>query len=315
MPLRDTFIIGAPRSGTTWLQATIATHEAVASPPETGIFRQLLAPWERAWNTHAQEVERATRGETPPVGMPVVLTREQHVDLMRSVYLQIRERIFLLHGPTAQMLLEKSPVHSLEVELIRVVRPDARFVHLVRDPRDTVASILAASETWNRSSRNGGWPATVELATGRVVRYAAAAFDAADADDTLVVRYEDLRRDPETTLATVWAFLELPDGLDAAVAASRRDLDATVGRLAVGGELGGSWSLPRGFSNATRTGPPRTLSRYERWYVEQHATDLLAMVDDPPMSSRRIAPIHQLRRVFRRTRAAGRRARCAAFGR
>lgn len=45
----------------------------------------------------------------------------------------------------ATRLLEKTPAHARQLELIRAVRPGARFVHLVRDPRATVASLIEKS--------------------------------------------------------------------------------------------------------------------------------------------------------------------------
>ena len=38
------FIVGPVRSGTSWLQTMLAEHPDIASPPETHVFTNYLAP-------------------------------------------------------------------------------------------------------------------------------------------------------------------------------------------------------------------------------------------------------------------------------
>ena len=42
-------LVGAPRSGTTWLQTMLGAHPSVASPQETDLFRRYLEPLTEAW--------------------------------------------------------------------------------------------------------------------------------------------------------------------------------------------------------------------------------------------------------------------------
>jgi hypothetical protein len=110
------------------------------------------------------------------------------------------------------------------------VFPDARFVHLVRDGREVVRSLLEV-EFW---ARGGGlaqpfWPGCLTptsvqhwQASGRdpavlaalqwvdVNRSIAAQLEAIDDTRSLRVRYEDLVDDPGAVLARVWHLAELP---------------------------------------------------------------------------------------------------------
>jgi hypothetical protein len=108
-------------------------------------------------------------------------------------------------GRPARMWAEKTPRNELLVDDILAVYPAARFVHVVRDPRATVASIRA----WNRSRFLVSVPAAaVELRES----LAAARRNAArlGEDRYLVVRYEDLVAEPEAEMRRVASLLELP---------------------------------------------------------------------------------------------------------
>jgi hypothetical protein len=81
--------------------------------------------------------------------------------------------------------------------------PDARIIHLIRDPRDRYASAL---KRW-RSNRGGvgsataAWLASVELGARNTKRYPGR---------YRLLRYEDLVRDPEGELRSVCEFIGEP---------------------------------------------------------------------------------------------------------
>ena len=55
------FIVGAPRSGTTWLQRLLATHPRIRTGQESKLFRWYIAPQLRMW---AMETTRERNRET-----------------------------------------------------------------------------------------------------------------------------------------------------------------------------------------------------------------------------------------------------------
>ncbi|MGH2382324.1 MAG: sulfotransferase family protein [Candidatus Limnocylindria bacterium] len=81
--------------------------------------------------------------------------------------------------------------------------PDARILHMVRDPRDRYASAL---KRW-RSNRGGvgsataAWIASVRLGERNQARYP---------NQFRIVRYETLANDPEATLRDLCAFVDEP---------------------------------------------------------------------------------------------------------
>ena len=180
-------IVGAPRSGTTWLQSMLGSHPSIATPQETDLFelylRPLVGAWDRQVDALADDDERRRKG------LPLILTREEF-DRATGALVDATMAAVKRLKPGADVVLEKSPAHSHCVDVVRRYRPDARFVHLLRDGRDVASSLVAASADWGRL-----WaPDSVSLAARRwALNVEAARTAASEPERYLEVRYEDLR--------------------------------------------------------------------------------------------------------------------------
>ncbi|MEJ2889483.1 sulfotransferase family protein [Actinomycetospora aeridis] len=204
-------VLGAPRSGTTWLQRLLAVSPHVASPQESNLFGGYLAPQQRAWRADVERLEHAvaTAGdERRVIGLPTLLEERDLLDAQRLLVERFLARA-LATKPSAELVVEKTPAHSLCVDVVDRVCPAARFVHIVRDPRDVMASLRDAAAGWGR-----GWAPADPVAAARLWRrHVEGARQAAalGPDRYHQLRYEDLRADPVGTLAHVRTFLGLPD--------------------------------------------------------------------------------------------------------
>jgi hypothetical protein len=124
------FVLGAPRSGTTWLAELLQAHPSTAGIPEgeTQVFWALAPLW---------------RAAARPGG--AIGSRISHTDLVAAVR-AFCDALFASgcakHGPGATHFVEKTPAHAVHVERMREVYPDARFIHIIRDGRDVVRSIV-----------------------------------------------------------------------------------------------------------------------------------------------------------------------------
>lgn len=245
------FLVGAPRSGTTWLQRLIATDPHVVSPQETDVFTVAVAPLDEAWQW-AQRGGVEAWAQRRYKGLPSVMTDEEFVDAVRAFLADVWSAACALK-PGATVVLEKSPSHSKHIALIARFEPDARFLHVIRDGRDVAASLVAASEGWGR-----GWaPGTVGGAAAEWADHVRAATDArAFGNASLEVRYEALRSsEGPQLLREVMAFCGVEIGEDEAAAR----LDALAlgreegGGIVLGGEaarVAPAFSEPEGFTGA-----------------------------------------------------------------
>jgi hypothetical protein len=216
---RLVFVVGSPRSGTTFLA------DAVGSLPG---FVDL--------------------GEVAPVKAAVpelaTLERAQAARRLRWI-LAIARRVGLVGSVRP---VEQTPELAHLVDVVRLAFPESRIVHIVRDGRDVVSSLL--EKPWLRPAQASSDDAGVaygayarfwveperreEFETTSDARRAAWAWrryvTAARSAETpvLEVRYEALAADPAAVATTLAPALDAPG--DALAAALARAHAASVGR-------------------------------------------------------------------------------------
>lgn len=186
------FIIGSPRSGSTWLQALLGAHPLVATSVELTVFHHYVAPWLEKW-----EFEAKLRQNEVPQGLAFVLG-EAWAEQWLARFIEEVYRAVAARKSGCRFLLDKQPAYSPYVRVIDRFLPDSRFVHIIRDGRDVAASLRRAG----RSMVLG----QMRIYHGAKLwsRYVRAARDAAVLEGRYVeVRYEALRQAPERELARV----------------------------------------------------------------------------------------------------------------
>ena len=318
-PPRLVLLVGAPRSGTTWLQTMLGAHPAVATPQETDVFSRFLQPLLDSWT---REVRGGPEGwaKRRYKGLHSVLTDAEFTAIGTGMLDEVVERAAALK-PGATVVVEKTPSHSTCASAIAAFAPDAIVVHLVRDGRDAAASLLAAGRSW------GGWwaPRTVARAAAMWREHVLGARECAAANPYLELRYEDLRADGPAALQRVFEHCRIPT----TPAECAELLDSfTLDRMAAGDGsivIGGAFadaarerSEPEGFFGAGGSGGWRDgWSADDRLTFDAVAGDLLVDLDYVPdhewagtASGRRRFE----RRVARRRRRAALLARFGARG-
>ena len=203
--MRMIFVGGCERSGTSLVQKILTSHSRIAGGPElvfTGrvaeLYRQMAASYPPEFAARiaafydAEELAKAFR------------------DFFASLLRKVRER-----KPGAQYLSEKTPSNIFAAARLLEIFPDGRFVHVIRDGRDVLASHRdvrrriesSGRESWNRASFR------THRVCARWHRAAVAHFElSADprlAERYLAIRYEELVREPAASLASLFGFLEL----------------------------------------------------------------------------------------------------------
>lgn len=311
---RLVLLVGAPRSGTTWLQTMLGAHPAVATPQETDVFSRFLQPLLDSWT---REVRGGPDGwaKRRYKGLHSVLTDAEFRAIGSGMLDEVVDRAAALK-PGATVVVEKTPSHSTCAPAIAAFAPDAVVVHLVRDGRDAAASLLAAGRSW------GGWwaPRTVARAAAMWREHVVGARECAAANPYLELRYEDLRADGPAALQRVFEHCRIPTTpAECAELLDSFTLDrmaAGDGSIVIGGafaEAARERSEPEGFFGAGGSGGWRDgWSADDRLTFDAVAGDLLVDLDYVPDHD--WAGSTSERRRFER-RIARRRRRAAFLGR
>jgi hypothetical protein len=197
--MRKVFIVGCARSGTTWLQIILGGHPDVATVRETHLFDRYLGSLYTHWI--------AEQSSTSKDGLRVLLQPADFDAACRSFADVVFDRI-QARNPDARILLEKTASHLRHWRMIKRLYPDALFLHIVRDPRAVVSSLLAVSrESWGDGGpRDVNEAALFWRASVRIGRDELASLG----DDCLEIRYEDLAAEPDGVLARVYTWLGVP---------------------------------------------------------------------------------------------------------
>lgn len=188
---RCIFVVGAPRSGTTWLHQLLAQHPDVATAGESHIFADGVS--------HLLENHR---DPDPWMHLSTWLPASELETLVRALCDGVFERLREAQDPSAARVLDKSPnARPYAADLARIY-PDATFIHIVRDARDMAGS---ARDLWGWSERFAAW----EQAATTWVDAVQDNRDHLGALNYLEIRYEDLLVDTVPRLTAILDFAAL----------------------------------------------------------------------------------------------------------
>lgn len=192
------FIVGCPRSGTTWVQLLLAQHPHVATTQETHCFNHYLGVLDECWKGERVCPDRRRTGLTH------LLSENEFYGLCRDFATGVLGKIAQSKAQ-CRVIVEKSPDHVRSAELILRLFPDAIFLHVIRDPRSVVCSLRRAGRTWGEDWAPSSTAGCAErwnrdVAIGRGIRRLT--------ENYRELRYENLAHD------TVREFREILDWLD-----------------------------------------------------------------------------------------------------
>jgi hypothetical protein len=214
------FIVGAARSGTTLLQRMLDAHPQLAVVNETywlpRKFRERTGLTREGVVTPALLPQLLESSKFSRMGV----TEEDLLGLLSDRepirYERFVERIFGLYAARRGKPFagDKTPGYVRRIEQIHELWPRARFMHIVRDPRDVCLSMLEWRSGERTAGQFGTWDIDPVISTALYWRYSVAA--GREAGESLgpslyrEVRYEDQVSSPERELAEICEFLGLP---------------------------------------------------------------------------------------------------------
>jgi hypothetical protein len=204
------FVVGCPRSGTTLLQSRLGEHPEIVTCFETHFFWRLepASPWRRRWEIADGRAAKRFREFLDRIERPALAGRTPRSVFLRryvNAFVVILDELALAEGKTRW--LGKAPDHVLVIGTIERYVAGARFIHVVREGADAVASLYEVSR---QSPRNWGgheWP--IDECVAKWNQCIRATSRQAGKPDHFVVHYEELVADPARVLRDVCGFLRI----------------------------------------------------------------------------------------------------------
>ena len=202
---RPLFILGCVRSGTTLTRDLLRRQPAVICPEETHYFRYGDPIRTGAFNQRLLKAG-TLRKHREMDGIP---EQEFHKMLTRS---RSRAELLCRHvdymarsrGLDSYRWFDKTPQNVYGLPMIMGEFPKARFLHIVRNPLNVVAS-LKLGKQMHVSDIYGAINYWIEAVT--IIRQMTPALKGA----LLEIRYEDIVDDPVASMEKVLAFSKLGD--------------------------------------------------------------------------------------------------------
>lgn len=200
------FVLGAQRSGTTMMRLMLNSHGRLAVPHETVFVTQFFRKLDGYGDL--RRVENLRRLLDDIADHPLVkrgkLIPDQEAVLAHEPksYSGLIDAIMTAYAKSQGKARwgDKTPYYTPDIDVLNQIFPRAKFIQVLRDGRDVALSQRDIGWLSNNSfalAQDWRWKTTLCHKVGRSLgpgRY-------------LEVRYEDLVREPETSLRMVCAFL------------------------------------------------------------------------------------------------------------
>ncbi|MEO6323509.1 MAG: sulfotransferase [Thermoanaerobaculia bacterium] len=209
---RELFVVGSPRSGTTLVAGLLDLLPGVWIGKETGFIPRLFEPGMESlhgWDTPRLEktVARVNASLQSQAWMSLATVagaRQFWSETGSPGYEGLIRYVWSLEVPSGRprpaVVGDQSPEYVLAIPLLEQLFPRALYLHVVRDPRDVVSSVLPlhfgahsaaiAALYWNESVA-GWWAAERRVPASR----------------RFEVRYEDLVAEPVAVFKAMAGFL------------------------------------------------------------------------------------------------------------
>ncbi len=213
------FIIGRPRSGTTLIRTLLDAHPNVIVPPEYPVIPDLI----HRFGLHPRWTPELKKEFLQAFKQP------QTFEFWNYDYLQIDEqallkdldelpidtpmtsaiKLFYLHSKSVfpkqeiQWIGDKNPVYALYTRLLMKWFPEAKFLFIIRDPRDNFVSMKKFDwEAPNPVIQAWRWKYITKMMFQLHQKYP---------ERTFLFRYEDLASKPRNLFKKICNFLDIDD--------------------------------------------------------------------------------------------------------
>jgi hypothetical protein len=182
---RPIFVVGCFRSGTSMLQLLLDSHPRISAGPEDPLLYYLSQLDNDYWLSTLEGFG---------------FTEEEWLTKVRGTFEEIQRRYAQSQGKTRWA--SKAPQNSLIIGFLDKLYPNCQVVHIVRNPRDVIASNRVKFGKAKGAFYGGRWVSHVRSAELDGARLGS--------DRFRTIRYEDLVTNPEKVMKDLIAWLGEP---------------------------------------------------------------------------------------------------------
>jgi hypothetical protein len=190
------FIVGMPRSGTTLLQGILCNTHHYFPIPETHFFSIVTFGLKKStlsYKSRRRIQHKLLKKSRIRLDLESFANKFTEIQFFEHVINQ-----YNIDG--IDTFLEKTPRHIFFYSKILKYYPDAKFICLIREPKNVISSQLSNSPKKNKSIIR------LSLLYNKI---ASEISKAHQNSNVFLVRYEDLTIDPEKVLRQLFSFLEI----------------------------------------------------------------------------------------------------------
>lgn len=262
------FIIASPRSGTHWLQRMIASASPqIVTGPESFLFGHYIAPQLVSWKN-----DKGLK-----TGLSVYFTENEFFNQLRNYWYDLLKTITGKLKPN-QLYLDKTSSNALVAPDIKQLFPKCKMIHVIRDPRDTIASLHHARKTWASYHDDPDTTSVYIDMWKQSVNNAQEIKKSSATNEFIEVRYENLLNNTQQELKKVLSFLniKISDKKISKIIQDHSFKNIKQGKgykLTLKGEVGGKkgkiWQEPKGFFRKGKVGSwKKDLTLYQKMLIK-----------------------------------------------
>jgi hypothetical protein len=201
------FLVGAPRSGTTLLQSFLAAHSRINSFPETHFFIR-IAGTDKSLIKYKIPFFNNLRYCRLKKKIGLGRCRLKCLKMRCLVKLFVHDLDCLTILKKKQVWIEKTPAHLHCIDLIQNNINNVRFIHIIRNGKDVVASLFKATNDypleWGGRKRSveecvERWNLDVKLSEEYLI----------DNERHFIIKYEELVNNPEQELTKLFKWMKI----------------------------------------------------------------------------------------------------------
>jgi hypothetical protein len=209
--LERIFIVGCPRSGTTLLQCLLGANSHVATFPETHFFGYVLNLMgiRGALGIASRKALPRWKKLLEELGHPEMKSKLPRLAIFvrqfSNAYVDVLDTLCLAQAKTAWV--EKTPNHLHHIDQIQKLVKDAKFVHIIRNSADVVASLYDVTNKYPEMWGGLGW--SIDRCIFKYCEDTRLSKAYLSRKNHWLVRYEELVNEPKLVLTKLCKFINV----------------------------------------------------------------------------------------------------------